>query len=125
MRVAFIFEGSLAFGEFEALALAGKAALAEAGKGVEEADVIGAVCLEALLQGREIEGGQQIGNLQGGDLLGGLVDFAVFVFLNETQEEAGPGEGVSTPVGGLPRWRTRKCVVQVPNRSSLVCSEAS
>ena len=57
---------------FEALALAGKAALAEAGKGIEQANVIGAVGLETLFQGREVECGEQLGHLQGGDLLAGL-----------------------------------------------------
>ena len=74
-------------GEFDEEAFAVHAAVAEAGEGLDEAYEGMGLLLEGLNEGGGVEAGEDLADAEGGDLLGGLVDFAVFIFAEEVEKE--------------------------------------
>jgi len=80
-------QGGFALGEFDQETFAVHAAAAEAGEGLDEADKGLGMLLEGLGESGRVEPGEDLADAQGGDLLGGFVDFAVFIFVEQIKEE--------------------------------------
>ena len=91
-------QSGFAFGKFEALALAFEAALAEFGQEGGQANEGLGIIVNRFLECREVELGEQLGNVQGGDLLGGFVNLVVFVLANGFEGEFQLAAGILQPL---------------------------
>src|SRR3954462_12631077 len=86
----------LAFGGIEALAFAGQTRLAKTRERVEQANVGGRIALDGLFEECGIERCERFGDLNGGELLAGLVNTAGFVIADDIEEEADARVGIFT-----------------------------
>ncbi len=85
---------SFAVGEFDEEAFAIDATAAEMGEGLDEADESLGLGEEGLGQGSGVERGEDLADAEGGDLLGGLVEFGVVVLAEEVEEQLDLGVGI-------------------------------
>jgi hypothetical protein len=95
-RVGLFFKRRFAFGKFDEEAFAIHTAPAEAGQGLDKAHERLRLFLEGLDESGGLEPGEDLADAQSSDLLGGLVDLAVFVFADEVEKELELGPGIFT-----------------------------